>query len=78
MLLIVSYYIANHGINEVWKESRNTKSVFDKTASNSSLPFTKTLNVSIINNSISIIINKDLLFPPQPEENISPRKSESF
>lgn len=40
--------------------------------------FPKTLNVSIINNSISIIINKDLLFPPQPEENIWPRKSESF
>lgn len=60
------------------EKNHETKSVFDKIASNSSLPFTKTLNISIINNSISIITNKDLLFLPQLEKNISPRKSESF
>lgn len=59
------------------EKNHEIKSVF-RIASNSSLPFTKTLNISIINNSISIITNKDLLFLPQLEKNISPRKSESF
>lgn len=60
------------------EKNRETKSVFDKIASNSSLLFTKTLNISIINNSISIITNKDLLFLSQLEKNISQRKSKSF
>lgn len=58
------------------EKNRETKSVFDKIASNSSLLFTKTLNISIINSSISIITNKDLLFLSQLEKNISQRKSE--
>lgn len=64
---------------ESTKSEKNgeTKSVFDKIASNSSLLFTKTLNISIINNSISIITNKDLLFLSQLEKNISQRKSKS-
>lgn len=60
------------------EKNRETKSVFDKIASNSSLLFTKTLNIPIINNSISIITNKDLLFLSQLEKNISQRKSKSF
>lgn len=60
------------------EKNRETKSVFDKIASNSSLLFTKTLNISIINNSISIITNKDLLFLSQLEKNISQRKSKLF